>query len=61
MGICIVKLGDFVEGLIQVITLGRGKDLATWIANKLGYESCGCDERKFWLNQLFNCNQDIKL
>ena len=59
---CIIKLGDIVEGLIQVVTLGRGKDFASWLANKLGYESCGCDERKEWLNKLSNCKQkDIKI
>ena len=43
MKICIIKLGDFTEGLISVITLGRGKDISTWIAKKLGFASCGCD------------------
>lgn len=62
MKICIIKLGDFTEGLISVITLGRGKDIATWIAKKLGYASCGCDERKAWLNKIVGCNPSpIKL
>ena len=36
--VCIIKLGNLVEGLIEVVTLGRGKDIATWVAGKLGYE-----------------------
>ena len=60
--ICIIKLGNFVEGLIEVVTLGRGKDIAQWVANKLGYKDCGCDTRKYWLNNLLGCEQeDIKL
>lgn len=55
--ICVIKLGDIVEGFIQVITLGRGKDIATWVAHKLGYQSCGCDERKEKLNNLLGCYQ----
>jgi hypothetical protein len=55
MKICIIKLGDWVEGLISVLTLGRGKDMATWIAHKLGFKSCGCDERKAWLNKIVGC------
>ena len=50
MKICIVKLGNMVEAAIELVTLGRGKDMATWIAHKLGFKSCGCDERKAWLN-----------
>ena len=62
MKICIVKLGNMVEAAIELVTLGRGKDVATWIAHKLGFESCGCDERKLWLNSLVGCNQSpIKL
>jgi hypothetical protein len=62
-----IKLGDWVEALIHVITLGYGKRLSQWIAiDVLGYQSCGCCERKEWLNKLTNpeydggCNQ-IKL
>ena len=58
---CIIKLGNIVDGLINVITLGRGKDLAGWIATKLGYASCGCEERRIWLNKLLNCKEGIKL
>ncbi len=33
--VCIIKLGNIVEGLIEVVTFGRGKDIATWVAKKL--------------------------
>jgi hypothetical protein len=62
-----IKLGDYVEALIHVITLGFGGRLSEWIAiDMLGYESCGCCERKQWLNRLTDkdyngrCNE-IKL
>jgi hypothetical protein len=62
-----IKLGDWIEALIHVITLGYGKRLSEWIAiDVLGYQSCGCCERREWLNRLTNpeydggCNQ-IKL
>ena len=48
-----VRIGDWVEALIHVVTLGFGKRISTWIAvDLLGYESCGCCERKEWLNRL---------
>lgn len=62
-----IKLGDYVEALIHVLTLGFGKRISEWIAiDVLGFESCGCCERQQWLNRLtdkkFNghCN-DVKL
>ena len=45
-----MRLGDKLEYIINIITLGKGKDIAQWIATKLGYEDCGCDNRKNWLN-----------
>jgi hypothetical protein len=62
-----IRIGDYVEALIHVITLGYGKRISTWIAvDLLKYESCGCCERKQWLNRLtdreYNGNcKDIKL
>lgn len=48
-----IKLGDYVEALIHVVTLGFGQRLSEWIAiDVLGYESCGCCQRKEWLNKL---------
>ena len=62
MKICIIKLGNMVEGTIELVTFGRGKDIATWIAHKLGFKSCGCDERKAFLNKIVGCNpSSIKL
>ena len=62
-----IKLGDWLEFLIDFFTLGYGARLSEWIAvDLLGYDSCGCCERKEWLNRLTNpqydgeCNQ-IKL
>ena len=52
-----IKLGDYVEALIHVLTLGFGSRLSEWIAiDVLGYESCGCCERKEWLNRLTDKN-----
>ena len=62
-----IRIGDYIEALIHVITLGYGKRISKWIAvDLLGYESCGCCERKEWLNRLtdreYNGNcKDIKL
>ena len=47
-----MKLGDKLETIIKIITFGKGKAIATWIANKLGYEDCGCDNRKKYLNNI---------
>lgn len=58
---CVFKLGNIVSGLIDVITLGRGKDIAGWVAYKLGYQSCKCEERRIWLNELCGCKSGIKL
>ena len=54
-----IKIGDYLEALIHVITLGFGKRLSEWIAiDLLGYKSCGCCERQQWLNRLTNPNYD---
>lgn len=54
-----IKLGDYVEALINVITLGFGQRLSEWIAiDLLGYQSCGCCKRKEWLNQLTDKDYD---
>ena len=47
-----MKLGDKLEYIINIITFGRGKTIATWIANKLGFEDCGCENRKNFLNNI---------
>lgn len=54
-----IKLGDYVEALIHVITLGFGQRLSEWIAiDLLGFKSCGCCERKEWLNRLTDKDYD---
>jgi hypothetical protein len=45
-----MKLGDKLEYIINIITFGKGKDIAQWIAHKLGFKDCGCDDRKNFLN-----------
>ena len=49
---CKIRLGDRVERLIDIITFGNGSLWAYKIAIKLGYKSCGCEERRIWLNRL---------
>lgn len=39
-------LGTLLEKIINVVTLGYGKRLATWVAKKLGKDDCGCEDRK---------------
>ena len=39
-------LGTLLEKIINVITLGYGKRMSTWVAKKLGKDDCGCDDRK---------------
>jgi hypothetical protein len=53
-----IKLGDYAEALIHVITFGFGERIAVFIAKLLGYQSCGCCERKQWLNRLTNKEWD---
>ena len=54
-----IKIGDWVEALIHVVTLGFGGRLSEWIAiDLLGFKSCGCCERKEWLNKLTNPQYD---
>jgi hypothetical protein len=61
-----VKIGDWIEALIYVITFGFGEKISLFVARQMGKDSCGCCERKQWLNRLTNkeydgkCNQ-IKL
>jgi len=50
---CRIKIGDYVEALIHVLTLGFGKRISSYIAvDLLGYKSCKCEERRLWLNRL---------
>ena len=47
-----MKLGDLTEKVINIITIGQGKRIATYIAKKFGYESCNCDQRQKKLNKI---------
>lgn len=53
---CYIKLGTMLQGVITIVTFGNGYQIAQWIANKLGYEDCGCAERENYLNGL-NCRE----
>jgi hypothetical protein len=60
--ICIIRLGNIVEGLIEIITLGWGHEIAGWIAWKyFKTHDCGCERRRVWLNKIVGCNDDINL
>ena len=47
-----MRLGDKLEYIINIITFGKGKDIAQWVAKKLGYDDCGCEDRKNYLNNI---------
>jgi hypothetical protein len=47
-----MKLGDWLEKLISIVTFRQGKKIATYIAKLLGKEDCGCERRKEKLNNL---------
>ena len=47
-----IKLGTWLETLIEIFTLGYGEHIALWVSKTLfGKNSCGCCERKQWLNR----------
>tara|TARA_R100000995_G_C3482100_1_gene124582 strand:+ start:2302 stop:2454 length:153 start_codon:yes stop_codon:yes gene_type:complete len=45
-------LGTLLEKIINVVTLGYGKRIATWVARKFGKDDCGCDKRKDKANKV---------
>ena len=54
-----IKLGTWLARLINIVTLGTGKYIASWIAVDIfGFETCGCCEREQWLNRLTNPHFD---
>lgn len=56
-----IQIGTVVEFIINLLTLGRGELLALYIAKKFfNSDSCGCCERKQWLNRLTNKAYDGK-
>ena len=55
-----MKLGDFVEKVIRIITFGYGKTIAKSVAKLFGYEDCGCDKRQEKLNKYIITKDGIK-
>ena len=55
-----IKIGDYTEALIHVITFGFGEKIALFVARLMGYNKCYCCERKQWLNRLTNKDYDGK-
>lgn len=53
-----IRIGDWVEALIHVVTFGFGERIALFIARLFGKNDCGCCYRKWWLNKL--TNPDLK-
>lgn len=47
-----IGLGDLVEKVINFVTFGYGKKIATVIAKFFGYKNCGCDKRKNKWNKI---------
>jgi len=41
-----------VHAITELITLGNAYQVAYWIAQRFGKESCGCHEREMFLNNL---------
>jgi hypothetical protein len=60
--ICIAKVGNIVSAVLDIVFLGRAKDIAGWIAIKVfKKQSCGCAERQSAMNAFFGCPDGIKL
>lgn len=56
-----IKLGSWLEFIIDVITLGTGELIALWIAKTFfNSDKCYCCERKQWLNRLTDKSYDGK-
>ena len=54
-----IKIGDWVEALIYVITFGFGERIALFISKTFfNSDKCYCCERKQWLNRLTNPSYD---
>jgi hypothetical protein len=59
---CIIKVGNIVSAVLDIVFLGRAKDIAGFIAIKIfNNQSCGCLERQSKLNAFFGCPDGIKL
>lgn len=56
-----IQLGTILEVLINLVTFGKGELIALYIAKTIfNKDSCGCCERKQWLNRLTNPAYDGK-
>ena len=54
-----IKIGDWVEALIYVISFGFGERISLWVAKTFfNSNKCYCCERKQWLNRLTNPSYD---
>ncbi len=51
-------VGDITEAIIKIVTLGKGKRIASAVARLFGFKSCNCDRRRIWLNNLFKKDKD---
>jgi hypothetical protein len=50
-----IQLGTWLEWIINIVTFGRGEGIALFVAKVFfDSDSCGCCERKEWLNRLTN-------
>ena len=49
-----MKLGGVVEIMIRIITFGQGHRIALFIAEKMGYDDCGCKARKDKLDKFWD-------
>lgn len=59
---CIIKVGNILAAIFDIILLGRAKDVAGYIAIKIfNKQNCGCRERQSKLNSFFGCPDEIKL
>jgi hypothetical protein len=59
-----IQLGTWLEIFIKIVTINNGERIALLIAKRFfNSDSCGCCERKQWLNRLTDkeydggCNQ----
>lgn len=48
-------VGDWIQKVINFVTMGFGKSIAQKIAEWLGFEDCGCSERQRKINEFFGC------
>ena len=54
-----IKIGTWLEILIALVTFNHGEQISLWVAKTFfGKNSCGCCERKQWLNRLTNPQYD---